>query len=258
MTEVVMKNPDTESTKKSCASIDASSKTKSSEVLVKDQIFSEKKSSSTKERYIQLFIGGIAIQDSEKDVLDVLQPIAKVLFVKLIRKKGHNENKGFGFVGVPNIEEANKINQSDIVINGKRAETYVARSRMEAKNRIISERYKKLFVGGLNMETESKDLKDYFKKFGSLNRAYVITDSVTKTSRGFGFLEFNDLASTKKVLTIKSFKLDGNMIQVKPMMLRAELEQKPPVCQKDSENPEYVAKSQAKTTPGPPPHDSKP
>jgi RNA recognition motif-containing protein len=168
----------------------------------------------------------------------------------LIRKKGCNENKGFGFIGVPNLEEANKINNSDIIIHGKSAETYIARSRMEAKNRIVSERYKKLFVGGLNMETESKDLKDFFKKFGSLNRAYVITDSITKTSRGFGFLEFNDLESTKKVLTIKSFKLDGNMIQVKPMMLRAELDHKPlhdPEENIDKSSLSQVKKELAKT-----------
>ena len=182
----------------------------------------EKKETHNK-KFIALFIGGISINETEKDVLSVLEKIAKISYLKLIRKKGCTENKGFGFIHVSSMEEAEKINNSDIIINGKRAETYIAKSRREARNRVFSERNKKLFVGGLNPNTESKKLKELFQEFGSLLRAYVITDSTTKKSRCFGFLEFSDDSSAEKVLEKKNFKLDGHVIEVRSMLLKTEI-----------------------------------
>merc|ERR1719281_95296 len=49
---------------------------------------------------------------------------------------------------------------------------------------------RKVFVGGLNPTTTTEDLRAYFTEFGVVTDACVITDSSSKASRGFGFVEF--------------------------------------------------------------------
>ncbi|XP_041364681.1 heterogeneous nuclear ribonucleoprotein D-like-B isoform X2 [Gigantopelta aegis] len=74
---------------------------------------------------------------------------------------------------------------------------------------------RKVFVGGLSWETTSKDLKDYFGKFGEVTSCTLKTDLETKRSRGFGFVVFCDVATVDKVLEVKDHKLHGRNIDPK-------------------------------------------
>jgi len=49
---------------------------------------------------------------------------------------------------------------------------------------------RKVFVGGLNPTTTTEDLRAYFSDYGVVTDSCVITDSSSKASRGFGFVEF--------------------------------------------------------------------
>jgi RNA recognition motif-containing protein len=51
----------------------------------------------------------------------------------------------------------------------------------------------KVFVGGLNPKTTTEDLRGYFSSFGVVVDGCVITDALTKVSRGFGFVEFDKI-----------------------------------------------------------------
>jgi RNA recognition motif. (a.k.a. RRM, RBD, or RNP domain) len=48
--------------------------------------------------------------------------------------------------------------------------------------------YTKLFVGGLPYHTTDQSLRDYFRQFGDIEEAVVITDRQTGKSRGYGFV----------------------------------------------------------------------
>ena len=43
--------------------------------------------------------------------------------------------------------------------------------------------HRKLFIGGLGLETTREDLVFYFSDFGSIANAYVIYDPLTKLSK---------------------------------------------------------------------------
>jgi hypothetical protein len=51
---------------------------------------------------------------------------------------------------------------------------------------------RKVFVGGLNPTTDADGLRQYFSQFGKVVDSSVVTDSGSKASRGFGFVQFED------------------------------------------------------------------
>lgn len=74
---------------------------------------------------------------------------------------------------------------------------------------------KKLFVGGLPWATTSDDLRDLFAQAGNVTAATIITDKVTKRSRGFGFVEFDDdNAADQAVVMFNDKEFNGRNLMV--------------------------------------------
>jgi hypothetical protein len=67
----------------------------------------------------------------------------------------------------------------------------------------------KLYVGNLNYEVNSEDLREFFVPFGEIKEASVIIDRETGRSKGFGFVEFLSDESAEKV------KLEANGKELK-------------------------------------------
>ncbi|XP_013064144.2 heterogeneous nuclear ribonucleoprotein D-like isoform X2 [Biomphalaria glabrata] len=74
---------------------------------------------------------------------------------------------------------------------------------------------RKVFVGGLSWETTTKDLREYFEKFGEVTNCTLKTDLETRKSRGFGFVVFATTEAVDKVLAEKEHKLHGRTIDPK-------------------------------------------
>ncbi|KAI6646090.1 RNA-binding protein Musashi-like protein Rbp6-like [Oopsacas minuta] len=58
----------------------------------------------------------------------------------------------------------------------------------------------KIFVGGLPYSTSDDELNRVFSRFGEISEVVVMKYSLTKRSRGFGFVTFADAASVDRVL----------------------------------------------------------
>ncbi len=73
----------------------------------------------------------------------------------------------------------------------------------------------KIFIGGLNWNTDEEGLASHFEKFGSSEEVKIITDRETGRSRGFGFITFSDAeAANQAVSEMDGKELDGRTVRV--------------------------------------------
>ncbi|KAG8845509.1 hypothetical protein FRB96_002477 [Tulasnella sp. 330] len=97
-------------------------------------------------------------------------------------------------------------------IGGKEADGSVRPSDMRDEG--------KMFVGGLNWETTTETLKEYFSQFGKVDACTIMRDGAGR-SRGFAFLTFEDAAAVNAVMVREHF-LDGKVIDPKRAIPRLE------------------------------------
>ncbi len=73
----------------------------------------------------------------------------------------------------------------------------------------------KLYVGNLSYSTDNEGLQRLFSEYGALVSASVIVDRQTGTSKGFGFVEFEDDSCAKKAVSVLNGReVDGRRIRV--------------------------------------------
>uniref|UniRef100_K7FIJ6 RNA-binding protein 3 n=2 Tax=Pelodiscus sinensis TaxID=13735 RepID=K7FIJ6_PELSI len=73
----------------------------------------------------------------------------------------------------------------------------------------------KLFVGGLNFETDEQGLEQHFGSFGPISEVVVIKDKETQRSRGFGFITFaNPEHASDAMRAMNGESVDGRQIRV--------------------------------------------
>ncbi|XP_046846019.1 heterogeneous nuclear ribonucleoprotein A1-like 2 isoform X2 [Xenia sp. Carnegie-2017] len=85
-----------------------------------------------------------------------------------------------------------------------------------------TEQLRKLFIGGLSLETTEDDLREYFSRWGNIVDVVVMRFPDTRRSRGFGFVTFENVESVDDVLGIKSHFIDGKQVEPKRAVAKDE------------------------------------
>ena len=67
----------------------------------------------------------------------------------------------------------------------------------------------KLYIGGLPYSVDSDQLREMLTPYGEVRSAQVITDRMTSTSRGFGFVEMSTTEEGRKAIA----ELNGTSLQ---------------------------------------------
>lgn len=75
----------------------------------------------------------------------------------------------------------------------------------------------KLFIAGLPLDMDTRDLKEMFELYGSIVSAKVVTDYGTGKSKGFGFVEFTSKAEAQEAMQLLNGKtILGKLLTIKP------------------------------------------
>ncbi|KAJ1340103.1 hypothetical protein BSLG_005273 [Batrachochytrium salamandrivorans] len=71
-----------------------------------------------------------------------------------------------------------------------------------------------LFVSGLSMDAREEDLGAVFSKYGKITKCEVMFDPRSKGSRGFGFVNFENIADADDALALNGVDLLGRPLNV--------------------------------------------
>ncbi|HEX9595181.1 MAG TPA: RNA-binding protein [Candidatus Saccharimonadales bacterium] len=73
----------------------------------------------------------------------------------------------------------------------------------------------KLYVGRLSYDTDDKTLEELFAKHGKINSSTIIKDRDTGQSKGFGFVEMEDISEAQAAIKdLNGKQVDGRAIVV--------------------------------------------
>lgn len=74
---------------------------------------------------------------------------------------------------------------------------------------------KKIYVGNLSFDTNDEQLNKVFLPFGAVSSARVIKDKYTDRSRGFGFVEMDNVEEADKAIAELNGKtVDGRELNI--------------------------------------------
>nr|GMC48994.1 heterogeneous nuclear ribonucleoprotein 1-like [Ipomoea batatas] len=114
--------------------------------------------------------------------------------------------RGFGFITYADPAVVDTVIAETHIINGKQVEIKRTIPKGSAESKDI--RTKKIFVGGIPTVVTEDELKSFFSKYGKVVEHEIIRDHVTKRSRGFGFIVFDNEQVVDNILA------DGNMLDM--------------------------------------------
>ena len=163
----------------------------------------------------KLFIGGLTIETTESDIMNHFSKFGFVFDVLIIRNRDTTVSKGYGFISCNNVSTYQRILSTDHVIDGRLIDCHDSFKKNEEPQKFKENANKKIFVGGISLETSDMDLAEYFGQFGPIRQAYVIKDPVSKRSKKFGFAIMKTQESVDKILNTPVHVLKGIVVSCK-------------------------------------------
>ncbi|XP_058093681.1 28 kDa ribonucleoprotein, chloroplastic-like [Magnolia sinica] len=167
----------------------------------------------------KLFVGNLPYDVESADLAELFEKAGIVESAEVIYNRETDQSRGFGFVVMSTIEEAEKavemFNRYDI--NGRLLTVNKAAprgSRVERAPREFEPAFR-IYVGNLPWQVDNARLEQLFSEHGKVMEARVVYDRETGRSRGFGFVTMSTRDELDDaVAALDGQSLDGRAIRV--------------------------------------------
>uniref|UniRef100_A0A8C6F6V6 Heterogeneous nuclear ribonucleoproteins A2/B1 n=1 Tax=Monodon monoceros TaxID=40151 RepID=A0A8C6F6V6_MONMO len=178
-----------------------------------------------KGKFCKLFIGGLSSESMEESLRNYYKPRGNLIDCVLIRHPASPKPGRFGFVTFSSMAEVDvAMAARPHSIDGKTVAPKRAVPREDYGKLGALVTMKKLFVGGIEEDTDEHHLRDYFEKYGKINAIEIITDRESGKKRGFGFVTFNDHDPMDKLVLQKDHSINGHHAEVRKALSRPKMQ----------------------------------
>ncbi|KAI3885041.1 hypothetical protein MKW98_002433 [Papaver atlanticum] len=169
----------------------------------------------------KLFVGNLPYDIDSEKLANLFDQAGVVEVAEVIYNRETDESRGFAFVTMSSVEEAEKavemFNRYDI--NGRTLNVNKASpkgSRPERTPRSFgSSSSLRLYVGNLSWQVDDARLEQVFSEHGKVMDAKVVMDRETGRSRGFGFVTMSAQSELDDAIAaLDGQSLDGRMVRV--------------------------------------------
>lgn len=173
----------------------------------------------------KIFVGGLAKETNLDTFTKYFEKYGEITDSVVMKDRQTGRPRGFGFITYADPSVVDEVIQETHIINGKQVE--IKRTIPRGSSQSNDFKTRKIFVGGILTSVSEDEFKNFFSKYGKVVEHEIIHDHVTKRSRGFGFIVFDNEQVVDDLLT------NGNMID----MEGTQVEIKKAEPKKSSSNP---------------------
>ncbi|TKW11714.1 hypothetical protein SEVIR_6G251100v4 [Setaria viridis] len=172
----------------------------------------------------KVYVGNLPYDLDSEGLAQLFDQAGVVEVAEVIYNRETGQSRGFGFVTMSTIEEADKaiemFNRYDIsgrLLNVNRASP--RGTRMERPPRQFASAFR-AYVGNLPWQVDDSRLVQVFSEHGEVVNASVVYDRETGRSRGFGFVTM----ASKEELDDAISALDGQELDGRPLRVNVAAE----------------------------------
>ncbi|KAL8501741.1 hypothetical protein ACS0TY_021018 [Phlomoides rotata] len=154
----------------------------------------------------KIFIGGLAKDTTLDTFVKYFGKYGEITDSVIMKDRNTGRPRGFGFITYADPSVVDTVIAETHIINSKQVE--IKRTIPKGSGDSKDFKTKKIFVGGIPTAVTEDELKSFFSKYGKVVEHEIIRDHVSKRSRGFGFIVFDNEQVVDNILA------DGNMIDM--------------------------------------------
>ncbi|XP_041006410.1 28 kDa ribonucleoprotein, chloroplastic-like [Juglans microcarpa x Juglans regia] len=166
----------------------------------------------------KLFVGNLPFDIDSEKLAEVFNQAGIVEISEVIYNRETDRSRGFGFVTMSTVEEAEKavdmLHRYDL--NGRLLTVNKAAPRGSRSERPrVNEPSFRIYVGNLSWQVDDARLEQVFSEHGKVINARVLCDQETGRSRGFGFVTMSsETELNDAIAALDGQNLDGRAIRV--------------------------------------------
>jgi len=157
---------------------------------------------------VRYYIPGLAPDTVDEDLLECFSRYGKVLDATVVRERGSDTSRGFGYVRMADASSQNELIGQKHAIRGKEV------SVMISKERLIGADLRRIHVD--NCTSLAADiLRDAFAQFGPVLDVHTPKDFKTGERKRFGFVTFGSEDAFRAAIGAKSITVNGLEIPIR-------------------------------------------
>ncbi|XP_009333915.1 28 kDa ribonucleoprotein, chloroplastic [Pyrus x bretschneideri] len=184
-------------------------------------VFEEREEESNVEppEEAKVFVGNLPFDVDSQKLAELFERAGIVEVAEVIYNRDTDQSRGFGFVTMSTVEEADKAVElySRYDLNGRLLTVNRAAprgTRQERPPRSFGSAFR-IYVGNLPWNVDTPQLEQIFSEHGSVVEARVVFDRETGRSRGFGFVTMASESEMNDAIgALDGQSIDGRAIRV--------------------------------------------